>query len=372
MSATMRAARMYRVSEPMRLERVPVPEPGPDDVRVRVHAVSIVPNMPNILNHWPAQFPHLPLPTLPAIFGLDTAGVVEKVGEQVTTFEPGDRVYVNPGRSCGSCLSCRNRDTINCESFAFAGYFGFSPSSVRLLDRYPGSFAEYQIAPAYALVGLPGQVSFEAGARFGYLGTMYAALRKAGAAPGKTILVNGISGALGLSAALFAPAFGVTELYGTGRDHTLLAQVEKLGAGRIRTHSLNDGPVDAWIRSQTDGRGVDIYIDALGPGAPHEPFLAGMRSLARGGVAVNVGAVAGAVPIDVHSMMDQQLRLIGSNWFTAGEGQEMARLAEAGILDLSQLEHRTYPLEQVNEAIDRATVRAGGFSNIIVSPTAAA
>lgn len=104
-----------------------------------------------------------------------------------------------------------------------------------------------------------------------------------------------------------------------------------------------------------------------------EPCLAGMRALAHGGVAINIGVVAGDVPINVHAMMDQQLRLIGSNWFTAGEGRDMARLAEAGILDLSRLKHRTYPLEQVNEAISRATVPTdGGFSNAIVSAIAAA
>ncbi|MGW0475674.1 alcohol dehydrogenase catalytic domain-containing protein [Streptomyces coeruleorubidus] len=372
MSATMRAARMHAVGEPMRIEELPVPEPGPGDVRVAVHAVNIVPNLANILNMWTTWFPHSPLPTLPAIFGLDPAGVVEAVGEGVQAFKPGDRVYVNPGRSCGSCRSCRNDDSINCASYAFAGYFGFSPTALDLLDRYQGGLAEYMVAPAYSLVKLPDALSFNAAARFGYLGTMYSALRKAGAGPGKTILINGISGTLGIGAALLAPALGLTHVYGTGRDKELLDQVAKLANGRLNLHSLDDGPVDEWIHKQTDGYGVDIYIDALGPGAPHETFRAGMRAMARGGIAVNIGAVAGDLPIDIHRMMDQQLRLIGSAWFTSGEGQAMADMVEGGLLDLGPLEHQVFPLEQVNDAIGGIAQRNGGFSNFIISPTATA
>ncbi|GAA3838073.1 alcohol dehydrogenase catalytic domain-containing protein [Streptomyces phyllanthi] len=372
MTATMRAARMHHVGEPMRLEDVPVPTPGPGDVRVAVHAVNIVPNLANILTMWTTWFPHSPLPTLPAIFGLDPAGVIDAVGEGVEAFEVGDRVYVNPGRSCGSCRSCRGGDSINCASYAFAGYFGFSKTAVGLLDRYQGGLAEYMVAPAYSLVKLPDELSFNAAARFGYIGTMYSALRKADAGPGKTILINGVSGTLGIAAALLAPAMGLTHVYGTGRDRGLLEQVDKLAPGRFRLHALDDGPLDEWVRAETGGYGADIYIDALGPGAPHETFLAGMRAMARGGIAVNIGAIAGDVPIDVHRMMDQQLRLIGSAWFTSGEGQEMADMVAAGLLDLSPLEHQMFPLESVNEAISGTAQRNGGFSNFIVSPVATA
>ena len=92
--------------------------------------------------------------------------------------------------------------------------------------------------------------------------------------------------------------------------------------------------------------------------------------MARGGIAVNIGAVAGDLPIDIHRMMDQQLRLIGSAWFTSAEGQTMADTAGAGLLDLSPLEHHVYPLAQVNQAISGIAERNGGFSNFIISPTA--
>lgn len=370
MTATMRAARMHNVGEPMRLESVPVPQCGPNDVRIAIHAVNIVPNLANILNNWPTWFPHHPLPTLPAIFGLDPAGVVEAVGDAVEGFEVGDRVYVSPGRHCGSCRACHNGNVTSCASYAYSGYFGFSPSAVRVLDRYQGGLAEYMVAPAYALVKIPDDLSFPAAARFGYLGTMYSALRKADITPGTSVLVNGITGTLGIGAALLAPALGLTDLYGAGRNRQLLERVDKLAPGRFHLHSLDDGDVDEWIRNETGGYGVDMYIDALGPGAPHETFRSGMRALARGGTAINIGAIRGDVPIDVHWMMAQRQRLIGSGWFTSGEGQQMAHLVATGLLDLGSLEHHVFPLEQVNDAIGGVVERNGGFSNFVISPLA--
>ncbi|MBB2938371.1 alcohol dehydrogenase [Amycolatopsis bartoniae] len=364
----MRAARMHGVGEPMVLENVAKPTAYGSDVVVRVEACNIVPNLANILVNWTTWFPQNPLPGLPAIFGLDPAGVVEEVGADVHGFQPGDRVYVNPGRHCGDCPACRRGEHIDCESYAFAGYFGFTASSTKLLDRYPyGGLAEYLLAPAYSLVRLPESISFAHGARFGYLGTGYSALRKAAVGADTTLLINGVSGTLGLGVALFALAMGVPRIYGTGRNKALLDRVRALAPDRIETHSTLDGPVDAWVRSRT-GRGVDVYIDALGPGAPHEGLIQGIASLRRGGRAVNIGATAGMVPFDVHHIMDQQLSFRGSIWFTAGEGQQMAQLADSGLVDLSVFENVVFPLEKVNDAISGVENRNGGFSNFVISP----
>src|SRR3990172_12911198 len=182
---TMLAARMHEVGGPMLLERIPVPEPRATDVLVAVKACGMVPNLGNVLANWTKWFPQLPLPKLPAVFGLDPAGIVAEVGTQVHSIRPGDRVYVNPGRSCGSCRVCRSGAMTHCRNFTFQGYFGFGPESQKLYDAYPyGGFCEYLTAPQYALVKLPDNVTFEQAARFGYLGTAYAALRKAQVGPG--------------------------------------------------------------------------------------------------------------------------------------------------------------------------------------------
>lgn len=369
--AMMKAARLHEFSAPLRIEQLPIPQPGDNDVQVRVHACGIVPNLANILANLTKWFPALVMPPLPAVYGLDPAGEVTAVGSHVHAWKTGDRVYVNPGRICGGCRACRNNDSINCEAFALGGYLGSSARSLGLFANYPyGGLCEYMVAPQYALVKLPDNVTYNQGARLGYLGTMYSAMRKGEVGPGSSVLVNGISGTLGIGGALLGLAMGATRIFGTARNRELLDRVKALCPGRIEVFSTAGGgeSIDSWVKSRTGGRGVDVFIDALGPGAPHEPLQQGMRALKRGGRGYNIGAVGGLVGMDLHNMMDNGQAMEGSCWFTAGEGQDLADMAEAGTLDLSVFEHVACPLDRVNEAISGMAGRNGGFSNFVINP----
>jgi len=154
MAASMRSARLHEPGQPLRIDTVEIPEPRPRDVLVRVKACGIIPNMNAIFsgrlwNH---------LPPLPASVGLDAAGVIAKVGSEVTDVAVGDRVYVNPWLSCGTCPYCRAGDPMLCSAAAFQGYFGFFPHSTRQLLDYPfGGFSEYITASPQRLVHLPPQ-----------------------------------------------------------------------------------------------------------------------------------------------------------------------------------------------------------------------
>lgn len=366
----MLAARLHEIGGEMRLERVPLPQPRPTDVVVQVMACNVVPNLKNVLATYAEWFPYLPLPELPAVFGLDSAGVVSAVGDQVTDVKVGDRVYVNPGLACGSCRACRRGEEPNCTQYTFMGYFSFGPDGQKLFDAYPyGGLAEYLTAPQRNLVKLPDSVSFEEGARFGYMGTGYSALKKAKAGPGKTVLVDGISGTLGLGVLLNALAMGVTRVFGTGRNAQLLQDVKAIAPDRIEVLAIGEADLGRWVRERNGGEGVDIVIDALGPGAPAETFQHAIGTLARGGVAVDIGGMMERPGLDLFAMMCAQQSVLGSLWFTTGEAQEMSDLAGAGVLDLSVLEHHVFPLEKINEALDEGLpARHGGFTNFIAAP----
>lgn len=366
---TMLAARMHDVGSNLIVEELPVPVPGPLDVLVKVHACGIVPNLGNVLKNVKDLLPNLPLPTLPAIFGLDPAGEVAQVGSQVHNIAVGQRVYANPGRSCGTCRRCRRGDTASCPDYALQGYFGCRPEALQTLKDYPyGGLGQYMIAPATAMVGIPDNVTYDQAARFGYLGTMYAALRKVKAGPGETLLVNGISGTLGIGGALLGLAMGVDRIFGTGRDRALLERVKAIAPDRIEIFSILDGSITDWVMRHTDGLGVDGFVDALGPGAAHETFNQGFRSLRRGGSAANVGAIVGGVPVDLHWMMDNGISLYGSGWFTTDEGEMMAGLARNGLLDMSWFKTQAFALNEVNEALSGIASREGGFSNFVIRP----
>ena len=370
MTSTMLAARLHKTGEPMRLERVPVPEPRPTDVLVAVKACGVVPNLINVLTHWQTWFPELPLPKLPAIFGLDVAGVIEAVGSQVQNLRKGDRVYVNPGLFCGSCPACRADDTQNCTNYTFSGYFGFGPDSQKQFDAYPyGGMCEFMTAPQHNLVRIPESIAFEQAARFGYIGTAYAALRKAQAGPGKTIFINGLTGTLGLGATLAALGCGVTLILGVARDRNRLTRVKALAPGLIEVLSQDDGKsVADWARSFTGGHGVDATIDCLGPGASGTLLMNAIYALRRGGKAINIGGVGEKTLMDIHWMMDNQIEFIGSNWFNVADGEALAAMAAAGTLDLSVFQHVRIPLAEVNRALDGSQFRDGGFTNVVVVP----
>jgi alcohol dehydrogenase len=123
-----------------------------------------------------------------------------------------------------------------------------------------------------------------------------------------------------------------------------------------------------WAREHTDGEGVDIVIDALGPGAPAESMLEAIDSLARGGVLVDVGGMMERPGLDLFAMMCSQRSVLGSLWFSTREAQDMADMAGSGALDLSVLEHHTFPLAQVNEALDSIPQRHGGFTSFLCIP----
>lgn len=382
---TMIAARLHAYGQPMTLDRIEVPEPRPTDVLVEVKACGVVPNLARVVSNFFGTLTpdNKMMPPLPAIFGLDPAGVVAKVGEQVLNVRAGDRVYVNPARSCGSCRMCRSGEPLDCPSFTLQGYFGRSQEIMR---AYPyGGLAQFITAPVSALVKLPDNVSFEAAARFGYFGTAYSALRKLGAGPGRTLLINGISGQLGLNAALLALAMGVTKLLGTGRNVALLDRVKKLAPERIEVFAVPEAPtlpslasgggkgggadpLVAWAKTETGGYGVDAVLDCLPPGAPATAILRALFCLRRGGHALNVGAVLETLPINAFWMMTNRIGIGGSVWFTTAEGEDMAAMAGAGTLDLSVLEHRIAPLSKVNEVLAGMDDRNGGFTNFVIDP----
>lgn len=366
----MRAARMHEQGQPLAIDEIAIPQVRPEEVLVRVRACGMVPNLQNVLQKWDELAPDLPLPKMPAIFGLDVAGEVVDTGARVREFKPGDRVYVNPLRSCGSCNACRNGNELNCARMILNGYFGIRPESATLFEDYQyGGYAEYLPAPQNSLVRIPDNLDFTTAARLGYLGTAYRALKRGNAGPGKTVLINGITGTLGLGVVALALAMGVRQILGTARNDSLFERVRQLAEpGRIQILKSGEEPTDLWSQRVTEGRGVDIAVDALSPGAPPEPMKEAISTLNRGGCLVNIGMVSEDVPLDVFWMMSNNISHVGSSWFSTEQGQEMADMVEAGVLNLSFFDNQSFPLEQINDAISGTEDRNGGFTNIVITP----
>ena len=365
MATQMRAARLHEPGKPMQIDRVERPKLRPSDVLVQVKACGVIPNMNAIFS---GKLWNL-LPRLPAIVGLDAAGVVAEVGAAVSNVSVGDRVYVNPLLSCGACHYCRYETPLLCSDAALQGYFGFSPGSAKLMEAYPyGGFGEYMTAEPHRLVKLPKQVTFNQAARFGYLCTSFSGLRFGSVGAGAWVGINGITGTLGVGATLLALAMGATRILGFGRNRAILAQVKALAPSRIDTLAIGDHPMADWLRERTDGLGVDVLLDCSGRGAAAATALDALGGVKRGGVAINVGALTEPLPLNAMRFMNSRLQYRGSNWFTTGEAQIMAEMAGVGVFDLSKIIDRPFPLGGINDALAFVSDRPGGFVNVVVNP----
>lgn len=359
----MRAARLHEIGGQFSIDEVPVPQPATQDVQIKVSTCGIIPNLRNVVTHFPEWYPFLPLPALPAIFGLDAAGTVTAVGSGVSSFKVGDRVYVNPGIGCNDCHHCHAGQPTLCDAYTFMGYFGFGPGSQKVFERYPyAGYAEYMTANAASLVRLPDTVGFKEASRFGYLGTAYSGLLKARLEPSHSLLVMGASGTLGVGAVLLALAMGASKIFAVARDPNALERLQALAPGRVIPVAMQSGTIASQVRSILP-EGVDAMLDTLGAKAPAELSVEGMSAIRRGGRIVQIGGVAGPIPIEPHPFMCQQLQYIGSLWFTTAEAQQMVDMMGAGILSLTGLDSHPYPLEQLNQALEDIQTMGNGFTN---------
>src|SRR5512134_1316208 len=190
----MRAIRLHRPGRPLAAESLPTPEPGPQDVLVRVRAAGIC--------HSDAHYRAGVAPArLPCTLGHEVAGVIEACGGLVTDVRPGDRVCLNYLVTCGECGFCRT------------GHEQFCVRGEMIGKHRDGGFAEFICVPARGVLPLPEAVSFEHGAvLMCSSATALHAINKARVGRGDTVAVFG-AGGLGASAIQLARLRGARAVY---------------------------------------------------------------------------------------------------------------------------------------------------------------
>lgn len=249
-----------------------------------------------------------------------------------------------------------------------------APGSAKMLAQYPiGGLSQYLLSPDTNLALLPPSIDVNTAARFGYIGTSFAGLKKAGMGPGKTLLINGVTGTLGYAAVAIALGFGCTKILGIGRNKKRLAEIQGLSAnGRVAVCSSEDGGnVLEWIKHQTDGLGPDALYDCLGNGGDAKSTSDLVRSLKRGGKAVlAAGGADGNIVQTYGEALDHDVSINGTLWFDAAEVDELIALMDAGVIDFSFLRHKLFSLDEVNDAFKFVGDRPGGAINVIVQPQA--
>jgi len=239
----MMAAVLYG-KEQLRVEPVAVPEIGKDDILVRVRAALTCGTDVKVFR----RGYHARMIVPPALFGHELAGDVVQVGENVHSFQVGDRVVAANSAPCGECFFCRKNLENLCENLLFNN----------------GAYAEFIRIPARIVqkntYHIPAHIDYKEAAFIEPLACVLRGLEETGVQEGDTVAVLGL-GPIGLMFVRLAKVFGARVL-ALGRRASQLERAAMLGADEV----LSTAEVDAVqaARQWSGGRGVDIAIEAVG------------------------------------------------------------------------------------------------------------
>ena len=214
----------YGAQAVFEMQEVPTPTPNPGQVLIKI-AASSVNTVDTMIRKMGKDLPLSP--DTPAILGMDVAGTIEAVANDVSSFTVGDEVY--------GCVGG--------------------------LADLPGTLAEYIIADSRLIAKKPCNISMKEAAAIPLVGiTAYEGLIRAGIRSGQKVLVHGGSGGVGHIALQLAKYFGA-DVYSTGGGEKQIQLIEELGATGI---NYKTETVEAYVNQYTDGKGFDIVYDSVG------------------------------------------------------------------------------------------------------------
>jgi propanol-preferring alcohol dehydrogenase len=328
MPSTMKAAVLHALKEPLRIEQVPVPEPGHGEILIKVTACGVChSDLHAVDGDW------TPPPVIPLIPGHEVAGKVAKLGPGVSGFSVGDEVGVPwMYSSCGQCEFCLAGMETICRQGEATGY------------TKPGGYAEYMIAPAAYVGRLPVGTDPYAMAPILCAGvTTYRGLKRTGARPGQWVAIAGIGG-LGHIAVQYARAMGLRVAAVDVSDEKL-ALAKSLGA-EVMVNAANTDPVAAI--QETIGGAHAAVVTAVATRAFEQAIL----MLRPGGTVAYIGLPGGSsdeIRASISAIVNGELSVRGSNVGTRQDLNEAVAFAANGLVKATI---RTVALEEINTVLD--------------------
>lgn len=343
----MKAARMYGARD-IRIEEMPVPEPGPGEVLLRVKAVGICGSDLHYFKEGGIGDAAIVEPMIP---GHEFAAQVAALGPGVSGLEIGQAVAVDPARSCGHCEFCREGNPNLCPKVAFAGSPGVD-----------GAMREYMTYPASHCHPLPAGLSFDDGAVLEPLGVGIHATDLGKPRPGQSVAILGC-GPIGLLNLQVARAAGASKIYASEiLDYRLDVAME---SGATQGFNPKREDVVAGILKATGGRGVDVVFECAGV---QETVEEAVRIAKPGGTVVLVGIPS-----------EDRTTFTASTARRKGLTIKMVRrmrevypraiaLVQAGQVKTRSVVTHHFPLERVVEAMELLERYADGVIKVIVEP----
>ncbi|PJK09041.1 alcohol dehydrogenase AdhP [Lysobacteraceae bacterium NML120232] len=326
MDKTMKAAVVRAFDQPLMIEEVTVPRPGPGQILVKVEACGVChTDLHAAEGDWPVK------PNPPFIPGHEGVGHVVALGEGVKHLREGDRVGMPWLYSaCGHCVHCLGGWETLCEQQQNTGY------SVN------GSFAEYVVADAAYVGHLPNNIGFVEIAPVLCAGvTVYKGLKVTDTRPGDWVVISGIGG-LGHMAVQYAKAMGLNVAAVDVADDKLRL-AERLGAS-VTVNASQTDPA-AFLKKEIGGA-HGVLVTAVS----RQAFAQATGMLRRGGTMSLVGLPPGDFPLDIFGMVLNGITVRGSIVGTRLDLQESLAFAADGKVKATVA---TEKLENINDVFAR-------------------
>ncbi len=321
----------------MRVEEVPTPVPGPGEVVIQVHAVSV--NRTLDLTVRAGRYARTV--SLPHVLGVDPSGIVIAVGPGVTDRKVGDRVAATTRLNKVS---------------------GSEPPLLMGIDIW-GGYAEYVKVPAQATHLIPEGVPFPVATVVArHAPTAFHLLRdRAKVLADEWVLVMGAAGGLGSAGVQAAKYLGARVVAAAGADERVQAGLD-LGADAGVNYRARD--LTAEVLRITQGRGVNVVFENIGDA---ELFAKAFASLARGGRLVTAGGHGGGiVPLDINRLYLDQITVMGARGEVAADVTRSLDAAAQGRFKV--LIDRILPLSEAVRAHEIVAARSG-IGKVVLDPT---
>jgi NADPH:quinone reductase-like Zn-dependent oxidoreductase len=315
----------------LQIEDVPAPEPGADEVRVRIKAAAL-----NHLDTWVRrgiEGMRFPLPIIP---GCDGAGVVDEVGDAVRGIEVGSECVLAPG--LGHPLE---------RGYGILG------------ETRDGTCAEFIVVPRENVLPKPENLTWEETAAFplAYLTAWAMLARRAVLQPGEAVLVHAAGSGVGTASIQIAKMFSC-HVIATASTEAKRERARELGADV----AIGYEDFAKEVRRITGRLGVDVVVDHIGP----DTWEGRVACLARGGRLLTCGGTSGhEIRFDVRHLFFKSLSFLGNTMGTLEEVKTVLGHMRAGRL--RPVIDSTFPLERIQDAHRRLADRAV-FGKIVVTP----
>jgi L-iditol 2-dehydrogenase len=331
----------------LELTDLPIPEPGTDEVLIRVAACGICGS--DVHGYDGSSGRRIP----PIVMGHEAAGTIAAVGAGVKGSSEGDRVTFDSTIYCGQCPPCTRGEVNLCDHRQVLG--------VSCGDyRRPGAFAEFVVVPARIVYQLPDAFPFEEAAMLEAVAVALHAVSLVPIVPDSTALVVG-AGTIGLLLQQALRAAGCARVFVTDVDPTRLQLSRELGA----TATLSAGTEFAReISRLTNGTGMDIAVEAVGK---TETVNTAIDSVRKGGSVILVGNISPEITLPLQKVVTRQIRLQGS-CASAGEYPEAIQLMSSGAIRVKPLISAVAALDQGPQWFERLYAREPNLMKVVLTP----